>query len=44
LKKLNQYPNRQAAHEERIDQLETALAKAMSEELYNETKRRLVAE
>lgn len=44
LKKTNQYPNRQAAHEERIDQLETALAKAMSEELYNETKRRLVAE
>lgn len=44
LKTANQYPNRQAAHEERIEQLETALAKAMTEELYNETKRLLVAD
>lgn len=44
LEDADQYPNRQAAHKERIDQLETALANAMSEAMYAETKALLMSE
>lgn len=39
-----QYPNRQTAHKERIEQLETALENAFAEAMYVETKKRLEAE
>lgn len=44
LEKVWQFPNRQAAHKERIEQLETALEKAFADEMYAETRRLLEAD
>lgn len=44
LEKNWQFPNRQSAHKERIDQLETALEKAFCDEMYAETKLLLEAD
>lgn len=44
LEKNWQFPNRQSAHKERIEQLETALEKAFADEMYAETRRLLEAD
>lgn len=44
LERVWQFPNRQAAHKERIEQLETALEKAFADEMYAETRRLLEAD